>query len=219
MTKILKTILFSLFVILVTSNVKAFDFPNKYLNVGSPVFIENFNEEKYYAVFLPFGEPTNGDVCANMSGKELAENNDLRNYGTCFINDPGVFTIIEIEEPFSSSYSSLLENEEILQEEKVNMIALDTGESDEGVVTDLDQFIQSAENEIDRILGNLTGTKESTESTSSEESILGSRKIDMVALIKGNLLLFSLIALNLITLVILMFVIGKKWDGPGSKKQ
>jgi hypothetical protein len=219
MSKTLKLVLFSFLTFFLIQGAGAFEIPNKFLSIGSPIFIENFDEEKYYAVFLPFSEPTNGDVCSNMSGKELAEDNDLRNYGTCFINDEGTFTVVEIEEPFSSSYTSLLENDGILQEQKVTMIALDTGESDEGVVTDLDQFIQSAETEIDRILGNLTGTSESTESTSSEESILGSRNIDMLALIKGNLLLFSLLVLNLVTLIILIFVISKKWDGPNSKKQ
>lgn len=217
MSKIIRPALFFLFSLFVVFQARAFNLPNATLDVGSPVFIENFDEENYYAVFLPFEEPTNGDVCANMSGGELVADNNLKNYGTCFINDPGVFTIVEMEQPFSSSYSSLLENEEILQEEKITMISLETGESNEGVVTDLDKFIENAESEIERILENLIGTDESTESTSSE-SVLGIGTVNLISLIRENILLISITILLLITLILLIFVIGKKWDKPKEKR-
>ena len=218
MSKTLKSSLFFLFAFLISFQARAYDLPNITLNVGSPVFIENFDEEKYYAVFLPFEEPTNGDVCASMGGEELVQDNNLRNYGTCFINDPGTFTIVEIEEPFSSSYDSLLENEEIIQEEKITMLSIETGVSEEGVVTNLDQFIENAESEINRILGNLTGTEESTESTSSKESILGSRTVNMLSLIKENVLLVSIIILLVLTTILLIVLLKKNWDDFKDKK-
>jgi hypothetical protein len=217
MSKTLKLVLFSFLTFFLIQGANAFDLPNKFLSIGSPIFIENYDEEKYYAVFLPFSEPTNGDVCSNMSGEQLAENNDLRNYGTCFINDEGTFTIVEIDEPFSSSYSSLLENEEIIQEEKITMVSIESGENEEGVVTNLDQFIESAETEIERILENLN-TEESTQSTSSEESILGTRNINILGLAKEAPVLVLILTIIFLTFLLLVFVVIKKWDKPEKKK-
>jgi len=213
MSKTFKVFLFSFFTFFLIQGTGAFELPNKFLSIGSPIFIEDYDEEKYYAVFLPFSEPTNGDVCSNMSGKELAEDNDLRNYGTCFINDEGVFTIVEMEEPFSSSYTSLLENGKIIQEEKITMVSIDSGESEEGIVTNLDQFIESAEIEIERILENLTA-EESTQSTSSEESILGTRNTNILGLIKEEPVLVSLLITIFLSFLLLLFVVIKKWDKP-----
>ena len=88
----------------------AFTLPETEINIEFPVYINEIDLTKYYAVFLPFEEPTNGEVCATVSGEELAENNNLKKYGTCFVNDEGTFTIVEISEPFSSSYEDLVEN-------------------------------------------------------------------------------------------------------------
>ena len=219
MKNIVKALLITTILFLVHHQAMAFYLPERYLRLGSPIYIEEVNEEKFYAVFLPFEDPTSGEVCAIMTGEELIEDNNLKNYGTCFINDEGTFTLIEIEEPFSSSYKSLLENEEIIQEGKITLVSLDPEENSAEVVTDLDKFIQSAEDEIDRILSDLDELKESTESTSSETSILGSRTTNILVLISENPTLSSLLFLLIITITLLVFVILKKWDKKKRKKK
>jgi hypothetical protein len=115
-----RSLLFFLFFILFSFNdSKAFTLPEKNIQVGTSVYIEDVNSSLYYAVFLPSGKPTNNEVCATMSGDELVENNDLRDYGTCFINDAGVFKIVEMYTPFSSSYDEIKESGQVIQEEEV----------------------------------------------------------------------------------------------------
>lgn len=212
MKKVIKILLVTAVLFFFHHQVKAFYLPERYLRLGSPIYIEEINEKNYYAVFLPFEDPTAGDVCAIMTGEELLEDNNLKNYGTCFINDEGTFTLVEIEEPFSSSYESLVESEKIIQEEKITLVSLDPEESSAEVVKDLDKFIQSAEDEIDRILSEFDEIKESTESTSSDTSILGSRTTNILGLVAENPTLASLIFLLIITLTLLVFVVVKKWD-------
>lgn len=122
MLKIIKTSVFALAFFLVGRVSFAFTIPETNLDVGMPVFIEETEPLMHYAVFLPFEEPTNGEVCASITGEQLAENNNLRNYGTCFINDEGNFTIVEIAEPFASSYENLKETDQILQEEQITLV-------------------------------------------------------------------------------------------------
>jgi hypothetical protein len=154
----ISSFLFLFFFILFSFNSsKAFTLPEKNIQVGSPVYIEDINSSLYYAVFLPSGNPTNSEVCATMSGDELVEDNNLRNYGTCFINDAGVFKIVEIYTPFSSSYDELKESDQIVQEEEVALFG-DAGKSFLGI----------------QLLGELFETTSSTqESSLSLNSILG----------------------------------------------
>ena len=218
MKNVIKALLITATLFLAHYQARAFYLPERYLRLGSPIYIEEADEEKFYAVFLPFEDPTTGEACAIMTGEELVEDNNLKNYGTCFINDEGTFTLVEVEEPFSSSYESLMESEKIIQEGKITLVSLDPEENSAEVVTDLDKFIQSAEDEIDRILSDLDELKESTESTSSETSILGSRTTNILVLISENPTLSSLLFLLIITTTLLIFVIVKKWDKKKKKK-
>ena len=180
-------------------------------------------------------------MCASISGEELLEKNNLKDYGTCFINDPGIFTIVEIQEPFSSSYEELKNNEEILQEETVKLSkdfvgivneSIETTESteevegvlsessdSEGVITDLGSFIQEAQDEITRILASLTDTEESSEATTSEDNlVLGARTFNTLALLKENYLFATLLILISISTTILIFLIKDTKEKPEDKK-
>lgn len=86
------------------ANVFAFSLPRITHTVGESVFIEDIDLAHFYAVFLPFEFPTQGELCASITGEELVEDNNLRHYGTCFINDPGVFTVVELGEPVHASF-------------------------------------------------------------------------------------------------------------------
>jgi hypothetical protein len=221
MTKIVKLLAIALLFSLPLINTSAFSLPSTSINVGDPVYIENIDPEKFYAVFLPFKEPTNGEACASMSGEELTENNNLSDYGTCFVNDAGIFTIIEISEPFSSSYEDLVKVEGIIQETTVavseNGEVYDNNENEE-VITNLEQFIKDAEEEIKVILSSLTDTEESSESSSSEESVLGARTTNILGVMIDNYLVIALSILLSISLLVLLYVLKKDWNDHTDKK-
>ncbi len=223
MRKIIKTVIFSLALTTLANFSLAFVLPINEIKIGDPVYIEQTDILKNYAVFLPFDEPTNGQVCASISGEELFENSNLKDYGTCFINDPGIFTIVEIQEPFSSSYEELKNNEEILQKETITLsnhfisvvkestdeieTFLSESSDSEGVIKDLGIFIQEAQDEISRILASLTDTPESSESTSEENLVLGARTFNLLNIIKENYLIITLVILISISSIILIFLI------------
>lgn len=225
MGKIIKTITILIALKLITQNSWAFTLPSTEIKIGDPVYIEEVDILKHYAVFLPFEEPTNGEVCASMSGEELFENNNLKDFGTCFINDPGIFTIVEIEEPFSSNYTELEENEQIIQKENVTVSLILEGSVSEStdsentlgggdeIISDLNSFIQEAQEEIERILGNLLDTKESSESTTSElasgETVLGAKTFNILEILKENYLLAILIILIAVSTLLLIVLVRK----------
>jgi hypothetical protein len=226
MFKKIKLIIFITAINLFASVSFAFNLPANEIKVGDPVYIEDTDIEKHYAVFLPFEEPTDGQVCASFSGEEIEQNNNLKDYGTCFINDEGVFTIVEIEEPFSSSYEDLQFNEKIIQESKVTLvnnpgvvssesidISEDGKESTEAIITDLSSFIRDAQDEIKRILSGLVDTPESTEATSSAEtassSVLGAKSFNLPGLVRENYLIFVMIVLISVSTTILIILIKK----------
>ena len=224
MSKTIKTIIFSLTLTTLANFSLAFVLPVNEIKIGDPVYIEETDILKNYAVFLPFEEPTNGEVCASISGEELSENNNLKDYGTCFINDPGIFTIVEIQESFSSSYEELKNNEKILQETTITLShdyesivkesteeiggVLSESSDSEGIISDLGSFIQEAQDEISRILASLTDTQESSETTTSQDDlVLGARTFNIFNLLKENYLVITLIILISISTTILIFLI------------
>ncbi len=187
---LISSLLFFLFFILFSfNNAKAFTLPEKTIQVGTSVYIEDVNSSLYYAIFLPSGKPTNDEVCATMSGDELVENNNLRDYGTCFINDTGVFKIVEMYTPFSSSYDEIKESDQIIQEEEVIL------------------FENVEKNFLGiHFLGELFETTSSTqESSLSLNAILGSASSRLFYIMTENNL--TIIATSLI--VITLFFITK----------
>lgn len=235
MSKIIKPIIFSIALTFLANFSLAFVLPVNEIKIGDPVYTEEIDVLKNYAVFLPFEEPTNGQVCASISGEELFENSNLKDYGTCFINDPGIFTIVEIEEPFSSSYEELKNNEMILQEETVtlsedfvSLVKESTDEAEtilsqssdsESIITDLGSFIQEAQDEITKILANLTDTAESSETTTSDENlVLGARTFNLLSLLKENYLFVTLLILIFVSTTILVFLIKDIKEKPTDKK-
>lgn len=178
------------FLILFSFNTsKAFNLPEKIIQVGSPVFIEDVNSSLYYAVFLPSETPTNNEVCATMSGDELVENNNLRDYGTCFINDAGTFKIVEMYTPLSSSYDEIKESDQIIQEEEV-VLFKDVGKNFLGI----------------QLLGELFETTSSTqESSLSLNSILGAATSRIFYIMAEN----NLIVITISLIVVTVFFITK----------
>ncbi len=235
MSKIIKSIIFSLALTTFANYSLAFVLPVKEIKIGDPIYIEETDVLKSYAVFLPFEEPTNGQVCSSISGEELYENNNLKDYGTCFINDPGIFTIVEIAEPFSSSYEELKNNEEILQEETVTLsndfessVKESTEEIDNvlsessesgSIITDLGDLIKEAQDAISRILAGLTDTVESSETTESQGNlVLGAKTYNLIALLKENYLFAILFILISTSITILVFLIKDIKEKPKDKK-
>lgn len=202
----------------------AFTLPETEINIEFPVYINEIDLTKYYAVFLPFEEPTNGEVCATVSGEELAENNNLKKYGTCFVNDEGTFTIVEISEPFSSSYEDLVENNQVIQEEKVNLSVMfekDVSESTSGVITDLEKFIEDTKREVSRILGGLKDTEESSSGVASdglEENVLGAKTYNILSVLQENFLILEVLVLIISTIALLLYILKKYYKNPKKKK-
>ncbi|MBW6441813.1 hypothetical protein K0B04_02810 [Patescibacteria group bacterium] len=202
MSKIVKLSIFTIALNLLGFFSFAFTLPETEIFVGKPVYIENTDPEKFYAIFLPFEEPTNGEVCASMSGEELIENNNLRNYGTCFINDEGIFTIVEISEPFSSSYKQLVDRERIIQEAEISLTFPDN----------YDEILDP--------LGFLDETKETTSSTESSEEtsfigelgglILGTKTINVLGVIRQNYLVIITIFLLVVSVGLLTYLLLDK---------
>ncbi len=104
--------------------VQALDLPAEVVDVGAPVYLDNVNPNHYFAVFLPKDYPANGDPCAAMSGEELIVDNNLQHYGTCFVNDPGVFSILELKEPLHSSYSDAKNSDYFVAEKTVEVVPI-----------------------------------------------------------------------------------------------
>lgn len=104
------------------ADVTTFSLPEVTLTVGDSVFIDNTHPTHFYAVFLPFEFPANGDMCASITGEDLAQDNDLRHYGTCFINDPGVFTVVDLGEPVHASYWDTKDSDYFIGEKIVTLV-------------------------------------------------------------------------------------------------
>lgn len=203
-----KVLLFILALSLIHSHAHAFILYQEEVSIGEPVYIGDANEEMYYAVFLPFEEPTNGQVCASMTGEEILEDNNLRNYGTCFINDEGTFTVVELSEPFSSSYEDLLENDEIIQEESIILLP---PEENKGILSILGLELEKE-------------TSGSTETSSSEGSVLGKYVLgpktkSFLITVRDNYLPGMLILLTLFTLVLGWLILNKEDKKPKKKKK
>jgi len=78
------------------------------LSLSSSINIEQVLPSSFYYVFSPADVQNDGGYCALVPGYELRDfSSDLRQYGTCFINDTGLFEIIEMKEQISGNYSTV----------------------------------------------------------------------------------------------------------------
>src|SRR3989344_1730303 len=79
------------------------------MKVGSTVMLNDIAPGRYYIVFNPDDIRHNGGSCASVIGAELLDTgNGLEKYGTCFVNDKGVFAVIEASENIGGSYSDIV---------------------------------------------------------------------------------------------------------------
>src|SRR3989338_4875804 len=68
-------------------------------SLGDKISLDNVAADHYYIVFNPDDIKQNGGFCASIAGAELLETgNGLEQYGTCFVNDKGVFEVLEVSD-------------------------------------------------------------------------------------------------------------------------
>ena len=87
-----------------TANVVALALPNTQADVGAAVFIDEIAPTHYYSIFGINDMNPHGDPCAFVYGGDLISDNDLSHYGSCFVNDAGVFKIVEQSDFFNGNY-------------------------------------------------------------------------------------------------------------------
>lgn len=86
-------------------------------------FLDIVQPEYFYFVFNPDDIKNNGGWCAGISGVELIEfSNDLRKYGTCFKNDPGIFEIVEMLDFAGGTYSDLKNSESFVSSRSIEIL-------------------------------------------------------------------------------------------------
>jgi hypothetical protein len=80
--------------------------PNNQIRIGQSIFIINPNPNYYYTVFwINLNSPNDADPCSFIAGSDAIVDNDLTHYGTCFVNDPGTFKIVELVDPLTASFT------------------------------------------------------------------------------------------------------------------
>lgn len=89
--------------------------------IGAPVLVTDVNPSHFYSVFWINLDGPKSDPCAHMSGEELAADNDLTHYGTCFVNDGGTFQVVELSEDFSGNYNDSVQSSVYVAKQNVVM--------------------------------------------------------------------------------------------------
>ncbi|MEK7510371.1 MAG: hypothetical protein AAB567_02315 [Patescibacteria group bacterium] len=97
------------------------------VQLGGSVVIQNIDEKRLYVVFAPqdVAEDGSGWYCSRVSGQELLEDSDLQHYGTCFVNDPGEFLILELSDlDINADYQSMKNSPYFLEERKIEVSSI-----------------------------------------------------------------------------------------------
>lgn len=105
-------------------NAHAFTLSGATVNVGDPVLITGAVASNLYSIFWINASNPNDDACAYIYGQDLTGyfatdldgieqwvpgDNDLSHYGSCFINDPGTFKIVELsDQGFAANFPDSL---------------------------------------------------------------------------------------------------------------
>jgi len=77
---------------------------------------------RYYYIFNPDDIAADGWYCAMIRGQDLMElNDDLRAYGTCFVNDLGVFEIVVLSDYTDGNYSTIKNSEYFIQSQQATI--------------------------------------------------------------------------------------------------
>lgn len=113
-------------VILITAQMMSSDIHDRAVIEGG-IYLKDFKADHYYAVFGEQETQENGPYCALISGEELVIDNNLRNYGTCFINDVGTFTLVELSSFMAANYLDTINSEVYVGQNIITMIPADEG--------------------------------------------------------------------------------------------
>jgi hypothetical protein len=89
--------------------------------IGQSIFITDPVADHYYSVFSVSIDGPKSDPCAYISGYELLDDNDLTDYGTCFINKSGTFQVLELLDDFFANYNDSLQSAVYLSKDQVNV--------------------------------------------------------------------------------------------------
>lgn len=80
--------------------------PSNQVRAGQAIFLMNPVPEYTYSVFwVNAYNPSDESACAFISGADLVNDNDLTHNGTCFVNDPGSFKVVELSDEFFASFT------------------------------------------------------------------------------------------------------------------
>jgi hypothetical protein len=80
--------------------------PSSHIMAGQTVYINAYIPGYFYGVYwINTFNPSDESACAYIDGADLAIDNDLTHYGTCFVNDVGTFKIIELSGVFPASFT------------------------------------------------------------------------------------------------------------------
>jgi len=78
--------------------------------IGEPIHVLDPVAGRHYSVFWINLDGPRADPCAVITGYELLEVNDLRHYGTCFVNDDGTFQVVELGEDLLANYTDSIQH-------------------------------------------------------------------------------------------------------------
>lgn len=111
----------------VAPSARAFTLSSATVDVGTPVLISGAIASNLYSIFWINASNPNDDACAYIYGQDLtgyfatdsdgisqfvSGDNDLSHYGTCFVNDPGTFKVVELSDwGFASNFPDSLGSE------------------------------------------------------------------------------------------------------------
>lgn len=102
----------------------AFTLSGATVNVGAPVLITGAVASNLYSIFWINASNPNDEACAYIYGQDLTGyfapdgefipgDNDLSRYGSCFVNDPGTFKIVELSDwGFAANFPDSLSSSE-----------------------------------------------------------------------------------------------------------
>jgi hypothetical protein len=87
--------------------------------IGQQVLVTDPHLNSFYSVYWQNVDGPKTDPCAYISGEELVQDNDLTNYGTCFINKSGTFQVVELSESFLANFTDSIKSPALVDRSQV----------------------------------------------------------------------------------------------------
>ena len=84
-------------------------------NIGQSVLLLDVDPTHFYAVYSITIDGPKSDPCAYISGSELTQDNDLTDYGTCFVNDNGTYRVVELSGDFFANFNDAIQSSYYVQ--------------------------------------------------------------------------------------------------------